>query len=171
MPPTVPPTVTLRPFTPGDGPLLTRTDSEFDDFGPPGVDPTRQLPGCDLDSRGGLVICLGDRPVGTLSWHYSQWGPTAGSRCVMIGIGLVRDARGQGVGTQAHLLITDLIFTHTRVHRVEAATEVDNVAERGALEKAGFHAEGVIRGGLWRRGSFRDSILYSRLRTDPAPDA
>ena len=162
-------TVSLRPYAPGDGGMLARSDSEFDDFGPAGVDPTRQLPGCNLDGQGGLVICEDGRPVGGLSWHYTQWGPTAGSRCVMIGIGLDRDARGRGIGSQAQRLVVDLIFRHTRVNRVEAATEVDNIAERRSLEKAGFTADGVIRGSMWRRGQFHDQVLYSRLRSDPDP--
>jgi RimJ/RimL family protein N-acetyltransferase len=162
-------TVTLRPYAAGDTALHAGVESEFEDFGPRGLDPTRQLPGANLDDRGGMVVCEADRAVGSLSWHYTQWGPTAGSRCVMIGIGLVTDARGRGIGTRAQELITELLFTHTRVNRVEAATEVTNLAEQRSLEKAGFTREGVIRGSIWRRGEFRDQYLYSRLRDDPTP--
>jgi RimJ/RimL family protein N-acetyltransferase len=165
----VPPTVTLRPFTPADGALLARTDSEFDDFGPAGAGPNRALPGSDLDDRGGLVICEDGEPVGSLDWHYTQWGPNAGSRAVMIGISLLPPARGRGIGSRAQQLITELVFLHTRVHRVEAVTELGNVAEQRALEKAGFRREGVIRDAMWRHGRFHDEVLYSRLRTDPAP--
>lgn len=163
------PTVTLRPYTPADVPLLARTESEFDDFGPAGVDPRQPLPGSDLDDAGGLVVCADGIAVGTVGWHATRWGPTAASRGVMIGIGLEPGARGRGIGTAAQRMLFDLLMAHTRVNRVEAATEVDNVAEQRALERAGFHREGVVRGGLWRRGAFRDSVLYSRLRTDPEP--
>ena len=44
-----------------------------------------------------------------------------------------------------------------------------NLAERRALEKAGFTAEGVSRGVGWRDGQWRDGVTYSLLRTDPAP--
>jgi aminoglycoside 6'-N-acetyltransferase len=87
----------------------------------------------------------------------------------MIGIGLVAPARGRGIGTTAQRLLTDLLYAHTRVHRVEAATETANLAEQRSLEKAGFTREGVIRESMWRRGQFRDCVLYSRLRTDPDP--
>jgi RimJ/RimL family protein N-acetyltransferase len=159
-------TVTLRPYDTGDRPLRARSDSEFEDFGPSGADPQAQLPSSSLDGTGGLVICEGNVAVGSVSWHYEQWGPTAGSRCIMIGISLLEHARGRGIGTRAQRLVTDLIFKHTRVHRVEAATEIGNLAEQRALTKAGFTREGVIRESLWRAGSFRDSVLYSRLRTD-----
>ena len=54
------------------------------------------------------------------------------------------------------------------MHRIEAATEVGNVAERRALEKAGFTREGVLRGIGWRDGAWRDGMMYSLLRTDLA---
>ena len=54
-------------------------------------------------------------------------------------------------------------------HRIEASTETANLAERRALEKAGFTAEGVARAIGWRDGQWRDGITYSLLRTDPAP--
>jgi len=162
-------TVALRPYEPQDSTLLARSESEFDDFGPAGVDPTRTLPSSSLDDRGGLAITEAGRVVGGLSWLYTQWGPNASSRCIMIGIGLLPEARGRGIGTEAQLQLVEMIFRHTRAERVEAATEVENAAERRSLEKAGFTAEGVIRGSMWRRGRFRDQVLYSRLRSDPDP--
>jgi len=161
--------VTLRPYTPADAWLRARADSEFDDFGPAGVDPGSGLPRSGLDETGGLVVCADGEPVGSLSWHYTRWGPNAGSRAIMIGIGLMPQARGRGIGTQAQRQLVALIFLHTRIHRVEAATETGNIAEQRALERAGFRREGVIRDSMWRRGGFHDSVLFSRLRSDPDP--
>ena len=50
--------------------------------------------------------------------------------------------------------------------RIEAATEVGNVAEQRALEKAGFTREGVLRSTGWRDGAYRDGVWYSMLRSD-----
>jgi len=160
------PEVTLRPYTNADHGLQARAESEFDDFGPAGIDPTRTLPSSSLDAPGGLIVCEDGTGVGSVSWHFPQWGPNAGSRCVMIGITLVTSARGRGIGTAAQRLLVELFFEHTRLHRVEAATEATNLAEQRSLEKAGFTREGVIRQSMWRRGAFRDTVLYSRLRTD-----
>jgi RimJ/RimL family protein N-acetyltransferase len=74
------------------------------------------------------------------------------------------EARGRGAGTAAQRLLVRYLFAHTQVARVEAATEVENIAERRALEKAGFTREGVMRGYSFRDGHWRDMVLYSVLR-------
>ena len=53
------------------------------------------------------------------------------------------------------------------MHRIQADTEVANIPEQRALEKAGFTREGVLRGIGWRDGAWRDGVTYSILRTDP----
>jgi RimJ/RimL family protein N-acetyltransferase len=80
---------------------------------------------------------------------------------------LLPEARGRGYGTQAHRLLARYLFTHTPVHRIWAGTEVDNIAEQKALERAGFTREGVSRGTGWRGGAWRDGVIYGLLRTDP----
>jgi aminoglycoside 6'-N-acetyltransferase len=50
------------------------------------------------------------------------------------------------------------------VHRLEAFTDVENVAEQRTLEKIGCHREGVMREVYFRGGRWRDSIVYSLLR-------
>jgi len=83
-----------------------------------------------------------------------------------IGIALLPEARGHGYGTRAQRLIAEYLFAHTPVHRIDASTEVGNVAEQRALEKAGFSREGVSRGIGWRDGAWRDGVTYAILRTD-----
>jgi RimJ/RimL family protein N-acetyltransferase len=156
--------VTLRAQLSADLLLLTGRESEFADFGPvaPATEP--RPPGLDAD--GGLTIVAGDgQPAGDVSWHWTgHWGPNAASRSPMIGIWLRPDFRGQGIGTEAQAQLARLLFAHSNTNRVEAATEVDNVAEQRALERAGFTREGCVRGSLWRGGAHRDSYLYSILR-------
>lgn len=53
------------------------------------------------------------------------------------------------------------------MNRIQASTDVTNVAEQRALEKAGFTREGVLRGAQFRDGSWHDLFLYSLLRSDP----
>jgi len=98
-----------------------------------------------------------------VSWYKSEAPP---SYSVNMGIALLPEARGQGCRTQAHRLLARYLFAHTTVHRIEASTEADNVAEQRALEKAGFTRENVMRGIFWRNGAWRDAVLYSLLRTD-----
>jgi [ribosomal protein S5]-alanine N-acetyltransferase len=84
-----------------------------------------------------------------------------------IGIGLLPEHRGHGVGTTAQQLLVRYLFDTTPAHRIEAYTEVENIAEQRALEKVGFEREGVLRARLFRAGRWRDSILYALLRDGP----
>jgi ribosomal-protein-alanine N-acetyltransferase len=120
------------------------------------------------DDNSLLVVALPDDTfAGIVGW---TWVPTSGPRgCARIGILLFPEHRGRGLGTVAQCLLADYIFSTTLANRVEAATEVDNVAEQRALEKAGFVREGLLRGGGFLRGQWRDGFIYSRLRDDPAP--
>jgi RimJ/RimL family protein N-acetyltransferase len=52
------------------------------------------------------------------------------------------------------------------VHRLQAGTEVDNIAEQRALEAAGFQREGIHRGVYFRDGRWRDSVMYGLVRDE-----
>lgn len=121
-----------------------------------------------IDADGGvLMVVRGADRLGFVVWRRRSLTPAAFS--FEIGIILSPEARGQGQGSAAQQMLAEYLFAHTTVHRIEAGTEVDNVAEQRALEKAGFTREGVIRGGGWRDGGWRDGVSYSILRTDPRP--
>ena len=110
-----------------------------------------------------------DSCIGDVSWFAVPTGPT--STCWNIGIVLVPEFRGRGYGTSAQRLLADYLFTTTSANRVEAETDVENVAEQRALEKAGFIREGIRRGSQFSNGEWRDMATYGRLRNDPAPAA
>jgi RimJ/RimL family protein N-acetyltransferase len=117
------------------------------------------------EDGGVLLIARGSERIGFVSWFQVDFPP---SYYWSMGIALLPEARGKGYGTQAHRLLTDYLFAHTRAHRIEGVTEAENLAEHRVLEKAGFTREGVMRGVFWRDGAYRDGVLYSLLRTDPA---
>ena len=116
------------------------------------------------DDDGILMVVRGEDRLGIVSWRKVPSTPA----CYYwsIGIALLPEARGKGYGTQAQRLLARYLFAHTTAQRIEAATEVGNVAEQRALEKAGFTREGVLRGTGWRDGAYRDGVWYSMLRTD-----
>jgi RimJ/RimL family protein N-acetyltransferase len=95
--------------------------------------------------------------------------PVPGHGCVEIGTLLLPEHRGRGLGSAVQALLADYLFSTTPVNRLEAFTEVDNVAEQRALERAGFVREGVLRGRGFARGEWRDAVVYGRLRSDPGP--
>jgi RimJ/RimL family protein N-acetyltransferase len=121
---------------------------------------------------GRLAVVVGDAGeagefIGEVSWHKAETGPD--SFCWNIGIGLLSRARGQGHGTQAQRLLAEYLFAHTQVNRIEAETEVGNIAEQRSLEKAGFTREGTRRGSCFRAGRWRDMAAYSIVRADVHP--
>ncbi len=86
--------------------------------------------------------------------------------CGWRGAGGGAGAPGRGHGTAAQRALADHLFATTLIERLEAGTDVDNIAEQRALEKAGFTGEGVLRHAQFRGGRWRDLVLYSRLRAD-----
>lgn len=151
-------------MTEEDLPHLTGGESPFDEFGP--RRPRSEVPSPELREAGALAVCDAEDKalLGDVSWIWQQWGPTPDSRNPMVGIWLRPEARGRGVGSRAQGALVDTFFRHTAVNRVEAGTDVENVAEQRALEKAGFTREGTVRGAQWRDGAYRDCYLYSVLR-------
>ncbi len=118
--------------------------------------------------RGTLIVCLRDGTrIGDVSWRTEQWGPSSRSRCPAIGINLLPDHRGRGLGTFAQRLLIQFLFERDpSLHRVQSDTAVDNPAERRALAKAGMTEEGVVRHAEFRDGRFHDHILFGVLRDE-----
>ncbi len=174
---TAAPRVRLRDVTLADADLLDAwgkdesARSAFNDFG----DPVSPAPRDVLKSgplrnehNGVLIVERVDdaAPIGTVGWHLARYGPNPGSDAWNIGIELRPEARGQGFGTQAQRQLADWLFANTTVNRVEAQTDVENVAEQRSLGKAGFTREGIARGAQFRAGGYHDVVTYSRLRGD-----
>jgi RimJ/RimL family protein N-acetyltransferase len=162
--------IELRPQRREDLPVLSGGETPFDDFGPRSP---RDTPGpCDLSDSGVLTVVTDlDEVVGEVEWHWQKWrwGPNDGSSCPMFGIWIRPEHRGRGYGSAAQSSLVALIFAHTTANRIEAHTDVENLAEQRALEKAGLRREGVTRGAQWRGGAYHDGVLYAVLRGDVGP--
>jgi ribosomal-protein-alanine N-acetyltransferase len=167
--------VSLRPVHAGDLRMLRRFHSEpgligNDWFGfryAAQVDQRFAEDGYLGREDGRLMVQAGD-PAGFVTWGAGRYGGAAGYW--EIGIALLPEFRGRGIGWRAQALLTDYLFEHTPAQRVQAGTQPENVAEQKALVKAGFQLEGVVRAAEFRAGQWRDGLLYSRLRDDPAPE-
>ena len=170
-----------------DGPVrlrqLTLADCEITEANPPTPEDDRfswfgfQVPGRmrrmveagefpgpgDLDGR--LAVESDGEYIGAVSWHPKHYGPVQ-APALNFGIGLFPWARGKGYGTRAQRLLVAYLFDTTTVNRVEAGTDVDNIAEQRSLEKAGLLREGVIRGGHFREGKYNDMVVYGITRAD-----
>ena len=113
-----------------------------------------------------LAVVLADGTLaGITSWKAVNRGGSPGT-CFEIGLALLPEYRGQGLGTAAQRLLVDYLFRFTTVHRLEAGTDAENLAEQKALERIGFTREGVLREVAFRDGSWRDTVIYGLLRDD-----
>ncbi|GCE30641.1 alanine acetyltransferase [Dictyobacter alpinus] len=111
-----------------------------------------------------IVTTLHDQFVGSVSYHPVRYGPGVSSLHYNIGISLAPEQRGKGYGVEAQQLLADYLFRTYPIGRVEASTDITNIPEQRALEKAGFTREGVLRRAQWRNGEFHDLVLYSKIR-------
>jgi RimJ/RimL family protein N-acetyltransferase len=146
----------------GDREVFDRCASEFD------LDEDDRPAPLPPSPSSWLTIVEQGVPVGGVSWHVVSYGGTLGCLAWNLGIGLVPQARGRGIGTVAQRLLAEFLFASTELERVEASTDVDNLAEQRSLEKAGFRREGVLRGTQLRGGQRRDIVHYGLLRSDLA---
>jgi diamine N-acetyltransferase len=83
-----------------------------------------------------------------------------------IGYSLVPSERGKGYGTEATQLMVDYLFLSKDTMRIQAQTDLRNVASHKLLEKVGFMKEGTLRKSFFMRGEWRDSYIYSILREE-----
>jgi len=138
---------------------VTRSASEFDDWGEisaeaKGMEISRWLIEATIDGQW--------REVGNLSAHPVWYGPTAGSKAMNIGISIIEEFRGRGYGSKAQRLLASELHEKGFV-RVEASTDITNIAEQKALEKAGFVYEGTLRKAQGRADGLHDLQLWSHL--------
>jgi RimJ/RimL family protein N-acetyltransferase len=87
-------------------------------------------------------------------------------RLLEIGYALVPRERGKGYCSEAAQMMVDYLFLSKDIVRVQAHTDVRNVASQRVLEKIGFRKEGVVRKSSFVRGEWRDSCLFSILREE-----
>ena len=73
---------------------------------------------------------------------------------------------GRGLATGAVGEIVSYAFADLDLHRVEAATLVDNVSSQRVLEKNGFHRIGLAPKFLRIDDDWRDFILFQRIADD-----
>ena len=167
--------VRLRQATLDDVQLLTlwssspRYTGEFNDFGLPHTRQYHELITKNelIGPNGGTLMVeriAGSEAIGTVSWRQVRYGPTPESVAWNIGISLIPEMRGLGFGSTAQRLLVAYLFATTAVNRIEAGTDIDNLAEQRALEKAGFIREGVFRGAQYRAGGWHDLAIYAIVR-------
>jgi RimJ/RimL family protein N-acetyltransferase len=166
--------VELRPVEEAEYPLIHRwandpaVAGEHDILRPVSLDDVRRRYSRDraLTAEGGalLIVRKDGVPVGMVSCHPVSYGVY--SPAFNIGIEIEPAERGHGFGSEAQRLFADYLLATFPIGRVEASTDIENIAEQRALERAGFTREGVARSASWRGGRWHDMVVYSRVHGD-----
>ncbi len=107
-----------------------------------------------------FAILDGDAIAGTINVFNIQRDALQG--CT-IGYWIDRARNGRGLATAAVEDVVAHAFDELELHRVEAATLVDNLASQRVLEKAGFERIGIARRFLRINGEWRDFVLFQRV--------
>lgn len=166
--------VDLRPVEEVDLPLVHRWANdpalagEFDVLRPVSLGDVRRRY-CDnpalTEDGGALLIARKDGVVvGIVTCHRVWYGVYAPA--FNIGIEVEPAERGKSFGSEAQRLFADYLLFTFPIGRVEASTDIENIAEQRALERAGFQREGVARSASWRGGRWHDMVVYSRVHGD-----
>ncbi|MEE8600125.1 GNAT family N-acetyltransferase [Euzebya tangerina] len=147
----------LEPATDRDGMSYASTTKDDQSFAEDGF---------LSDERGRLAVIADGTFAGFVGWRRRQNAGNSMAWCWNIGVGILRDHRGQGIGTAAQAQLVDYLFATTPVERIEASTDEENLAEQHVLESLGFTREGVLRAGNFAQGRWRDMVMYSILRSE-----
>ena len=83
-----------------------------------------------------------------------------------VGIALVPEARGRGIGTSAIAQVVEFAFVRRNLRRLHLQAIASNAGAIRAYEKAGFVIEGRRREHAWVRGAYEDIVLMGILRSD-----
>lgn len=72
----------------------------------------------------------------------------------------------KGIATEAIKLVCEFGFEELRLHRIEAGAYAAAVGSWKALEKNGFHREGIFRDQVILNNEYMDTYRYGLLRSD-----
>ena len=111
------------------------------------------------------VIEVAGRPAGRITVSNVVRGPFCSGS---MGYWVAADAAGHGVATRAVDHVLGECFAGHGLHRVEAATLVDNLRSQAVLRHNGFTLIGTAPRYLRIAGQWRDHLLFQRLADDPA---
>jgi RimJ/RimL family protein N-acetyltransferase len=79
--------------------------------------------------------------------------------------------RGRGLATELLRQLTDWAFAVHRPIRIGLVIDAQNIASQKVAERAGYQLEGTLRSTYVKPGIRADVQIWSRLDSDPAPQA
>jgi len=164
-------TVLLREFTPDDASPLGKVYGDPDStrhlsFEPKNAEQIEKIVGAAIESatftpRSEYMLAVADSEtdeligVGRLALGEYESG--------QIGFALRPDQWGAGKGVETVKLLQRLGFRELGLHRIWGARSPINEASGRTMLSAGMIEEGTMRGHLFTRGAWRDSVVHSIL--------
>ena len=94
------------------------------------------------------------------------WGVDQHNRTAHIGLSLLPAFRGRGLGTDVVRVLCRYGFSILGLHRLQVDTLADNDAMIAVAARAGFAAEGTLRGASWVDGEFLDEVILGQLASE-----
>jgi len=109
-----------------------------------------------------FVITLDGAPVG----RCHLFAEDRLARHAEVGIALLPESRGRGVGTAALRQLIEFGFRRRNLRRLHLIVIESNQAAVAAYRRLGFVEEGRRREHCWVRGRYEDEVLMGLLRSD-----
>ena len=106
------------------------------------------------------VIAIDD---GRLLGDALLWQIDPHNRGGHIGLAILPEARGRGVGLDVTEVLCRYAFRTLGLHRLQIETGADNVPMIALASRAGFAVEGTLRKAAWVLGRFVDQIVLGLL--------
>jgi [ribosomal protein S5]-alanine N-acetyltransferase len=106
-----------------------------------------------------FLIEADGQPAGAISVSRITRGPFQNGG---IGYWVSQELNGRGVATAAVDRVCEWAFGAARLHRLEAATLVDNVASQTVLRRNAFIEIGLCPRYLFIAGGWRDHLLFAK---------
>lgn len=131
----------------------------------------RYAEACETDWRSGTAlrfsIRLRDQPdiVGAITLESISDLHRSGD----LGYWLRPTVTGQGLMTEAGMLLLDFAFSRVSFHRIRCAAASENIKSQKVIERLGFQREGIARDAERVSGRWVTHVVYARLADDPPP--
>ena len=170
------PSITLRARIEADADVLFRVAADLDTWeerGPSIPAPLTEtsyrarLAAADSDNGSNVRFIVDVDGVAVGSVSLFEFDHLA--RHAEVGIALVGEARGKGIGTAAIKGIVEFAFTRCNLRRLHLQVIESNLGAIRTYEKAGFVLEGRQREHAWVRGRYEDILVMGLLRSEWTP--
>jgi RimJ/RimL family protein N-acetyltransferase len=168
--------LTLRPFQPGDAPVVERLAGEFavadmtasirHPYPPGGAERWIAKRAEQWSAAQQVSFAIVDRALEELVGYIGLFLVPRHSRA-SIGYWIGVPYWGAGYATEAAHAVIDFAFGALALHRVDATYLTRNAASGRVLEKLGMRLEGVHRGESKKRDGFEDISHCAMLASDP----